>query len=220
MVALIAGWIYKRSTDPVRAREALNAAQRLFDVARYDQAVVSCDRAISLKPDLTEAYLLRGRARVAVYDSAGAIADFAKAIQLRPQDPQALIEGAAALVDQKQYAAAAANATAALALDPKLARAYNIRGTARRGMGDMEGAIEAFSHALEIDPSPDNYYQRGATYQLLADHRHAVEDFTQAIAWAPDKPQTYFARAESERALGETKEADADHLQGRILDGR
>jgi tetratricopeptide (TPR) repeat protein len=220
LVALIAGWTYKRYTDPIRAREALDAAQRLYSVARYDQVVVSCDRAISLKPDLTEAYLLRGRARVAVYDSAGAIADFGKAAQLRPGDPQPLIERAAALVDQKHYAAAVADTTAALALNPNLARAYNIRGTSLRAMGDTEGAIGEFARAVEIEPNSDNYYQRGATYQLLADHRRAVADFTQAIAWDPDKPQTYFARAESERALGETKEADADHLQGRILDGR
>lgn len=219
-VALIAGWIYKRSTDPIRAKEAFDAAQRLFNVARYDQTVLSCDRAISFKPDYTEAYLLRGRARMALYDSSGAIADFGKAIQFRPRDPQPLMERASALVDEKQYAAALADATAALAIDPKLARAYNLRGTARRGMGDAAGAVSEFAHAVEIQPNSDNYYQRGATYQLLADHRHAVEDFTQAIAWDPDKPQAYYARSESERALGENKEADADHLQARILDGR
>lgn len=219
-VALIAGWIYKRSTDPVRAKQAFDDAQRLFTLARYDQAVASCDRAISLKSDFTDAYLLRGRARVAVYEPAAAIADFAKAIQLRPHDPQLLIERASAQVDQKQYAAAVADTKAALAIDPKLARAYNIQGTALRAMGDGDGSISAFAHAVELEPNADNYYQRGATYQLLADHRHAVEDFTQAIAYDPDKPQAYFARAESERALGEIKEADADHLKGRILDGR
>ncbi len=222
VVALVAGsvWVYQRSNDPVQAQQAFAAAQRLFDVARYEQTIVSCDRAIALKPDFAEAYLLRGKARVAHYDADLAIADFTTAAELRPRDSQVLLERASAYVDHKQYAAAIADATAALAIDPKLARGYNLRGTAVRATGNTQRAVEEFTRALEIQPTSDTYYQRGATYQILADHRHAVEDFTQAIDFDPDKPQTYFARAESERALGETVEAEKDHLHGRILDGR
>lgn len=220
VIAGFSGWFYKRSTDPIRAQRAYEAAQRLFNVAHYDQAIVSCDLAVSLKPDLAAAYLLRGRARVAAYDPDRAIADFTAAVHLQPSDPQALLERAAAYVNKKDYKDAIADTTAAVALDPHLARSYNLRGTALRASGDPQKAIEEFSRALEIEPNSDNYYQRGATYQILSDHRHAIEDFTQAISWDPDKPQTYFARAESERAVGETAQADADHLQGRILDGR
>ncbi len=220
VAAAIAGWVYKRSSDPVQAQHAFDDAQRLFDTARYDEAILSCDRAVSLRPDYAEAYLLRGRAHVALYDSEHAINDFTTAVELRPSDPKVLLERAATYVDNKNYAAAIADATSALVLDPKLARAYNLRGTARRATGDIPNAVADFSHAVEIAPNSDNYYQRGATYQMLADHRHAVEDFTQAIAWDPDKPQSYFARAESERALGEIKKADEDHLRGRVLDGR
>ncbi len=47
-IAAVSGWIYKRSTDPIRAQQSFDAAQRLFAVARYNQAIVSCDRAIGL----------------------------------------------------------------------------------------------------------------------------------------------------------------------------
>lgn len=219
-IAGVSGWFYKRSTDPIRGQQAYEAAQRLFNAAHYDQTIVSCDLAVALKPNFAAAYLLRGRARVASYDPDRAIVDFTKAAELQPSDPQALMERAAAYVDKKRYADAMADATAALADDPNLARAYNLRGTAIRGSGDAKKALVDFSRAVEIEPNSDSYYQRGATYQILSDHRHAIEDFTQAIRWDPDKPQTYFARAESERALGQTAQADQDHLQGRILDGR
>jgi tetratricopeptide (TPR) repeat protein len=219
-IAGVSGWFYKRSTDPIRAQRAYEAAQRLFNLAHYDQTIVSCDLAVALKPDFAAAYLLRGRARVAAYDPDRAIADFTKAAELQASDPQALLERAAAYVDGKKYADAIADTTAALAIDSHLARAYNLRGTAFRASGDPQKAVAEFSRALEIEPNSDNYYQRGATYQVLSDHRHAVEDFTQAIEWDPDKPQTYFARAESERMLGQTAQADKDHLRGRVLDGR
>lgn len=218
--AAVAGWMYKRSSDPIRAQQAFDAAQRLFEVARYDETIASCDRAVQLKPDLAEAYLLRGKAHVALYEGDRAIADFTKAVELRSRDPQVLLERASAYLDRKNYTAAIADATTILAIDPNLARAHNLRGTALRGAGDAQAAIAEFTRAVEIAPNSDNYYQRGATYQLLADHRRAIEDFTQAIAWDADKPQAYFARAESERALGQTEEAGKDHLHGRILDGR
>ncbi len=220
VIGAVSGWIYKRYNDPIKAQQSRDAAQRLFDQARYEQAIVSCDRAVALKPDLTEAYLLRGRSRVARYETELAIEDFTQALQWRPSDTPALLERASAYVYQKKYTEAITDASAALAIDPKLARAYNLRATAVRATGDARKAVADFTQALELEPGSDNFFQRGATYQLLSDHRHAVEDFTQAIALDPDKPQTYFARAESERALGQTAEAERDHLQGRTLDGR
>jgi tetratricopeptide (TPR) repeat protein len=220
VVVAVGAWIYKRSTDPLRAQQSFDAAQRLFAVARYNQAVVSCDRAIALKPDFAEAYVLRGRSHAAQYEPERGIPDFTKAIELRPRDPEALLDRARAYIDQKNYAAAIADAASALALDPNLSRAYNLRGMVLRALGAPKKAIEEFDRATELEPNQDNYFQRGATYQILGDHQRAVEDFTEAIAWAPDKAQAYFARAESERALGETEQAQEDHAQGRYLDGR
>jgi tetratricopeptide (TPR) repeat protein len=219
-VAAIGAWIYKRSTDPLRAQESFDAAQRLFATARYNQAIVSCDRAIVLKPDFAEAYVLRGRSHVAQYEPERGIPDFTKAIELRPRDPDALLDRARAYIDQKNYPAAIADAAAALALDPNLASAYNLRGVVLRALGAPKKAIGEFDRAAELEPSQDNYYQRGATYQILGDHQRAIQDFTEAIAWDPDKAQAYFARAESERAIGETEQAKEDHARGRYLDGR
>ena len=219
-VAAIAGWMYKRSSDPIHAQQAYDAAQRLFAVARYDQVIVSCDRAVGLKPDYTEAYELRGRAHSALYDSEAAVADYSKAVSLKPTDPGILLDRAGAYLDQKHYQEALADTASALALDSKLALAHNMRGTALRATDQAQQALEEFTKAVELAPNSDNYYQRGATYQALNDHHHAVEDFTQAISFDPDKSQAYFARAESERALGDSKKADADHKYGRVLDGR
>jgi tetratricopeptide (TPR) repeat protein len=220
VILAIAGWIYKRKTDPLRAQQSFDAAQRLFALARYREAIVGCDRAIALKPDFEEAFMLRGRAHLADNDAEHAIPDFTRARELRPDDPQAPVERAHAYIEQKNYAAAISDATAALVLDYRLARAYNLRGTALRALGQTEKAIGEFTRATELAPNSDNFYQRGATYQLLGDHKAAIQDFTQAISFNPDAPETYFARAGSERALGDLERAQRDHDYGRYLDGR
>lgn len=220
VVAGVSAWLYKRSADPVGANQAFESAKTLFEAARYDQAILACNRAIGLEKSLTDAYMLRGRAHMALYDSTLAIADFTEAAKQQPRDPQILLERASAYLDEKNYPAVIADATAALALSPRLARAYNLRGRAIRASGDPQRAIAEFDHAVEIEPGPETYYERGATYQALNDHHRAIEDFSQAIAYGPDRPQTYYARAESERAIGEDQQAEADHQQGRRLDGR
>ena len=47
------------------------------------------------------------------------------------------------------------SASAALALNPDSARAYKIRGRARRLAGDYEGAAADFGQAQRIDFDPD-----------------------------------------------------------------
>jgi tetratricopeptide (TPR) repeat protein len=219
-VLAISGWIYKRSTDPLRAQASFDAAQKLFAVARYNEAIVACDRTIALKSDFVDAYILRGRSHVVLSEPERAVPDFTKAIELRPRDPQAALERARAYIDEQNYTAAISDVASALALDRKLARASNVRGTALRALGDTKGAIAEFGRAAELEPNSDNFYQRGATYQMLGDHRNAILDFTSAIAWSPDQPQAYFARAESERDLGEKEKAEKDHSYGRYLDSR
>jgi tetratricopeptide (TPR) repeat protein len=219
-IAAAAGWIYKRSTDPLRAQESYDDGQRLFKVTRYNQAVLSFDRAIALKPDFADAYLLRARCRVMGYDTVGSIPDFNKAIELRPRDAAALLDRGSAYLLLRNYSAAAADASAALAIDAHLAAAYNLRGRAVREAGDLQKAVGDFNRAVEFKPTGDNYYQRGATEQLLGEHKLAIADFSEAIEYTPDMAEGYFARAESERAVGDMEAATRDHRQARVIDGR
>jgi len=220
VVAGTAAWIYKRSLDPIRAQESFDSGQRLLAIARYNQAILSFDRAVALKPDFEEAYVSRGRARAALYDPERAVQDFSAAIALRPRDAQALLNRGRAYLLLKNYSAAIDDSEAALRVEPQLAAAHNLRGTVLRDTGNPGQALEEFNRAVDLAPNADNYYQRGATFQALGRHQQAIADFDQTIAFAPFQAQGYFARAESRRALGDQQGAEKDHLQARILDGR
>jgi len=138
---------------------------------------------------------------------------------LQPGDASILVERGFVHLDQRDYPAAIADADRAVTLDPKLARAYNLRASARRAAGDARRALEDFTKALKLEPNLDNYFQRAATYQLLGEHKLALADFNEAVAEDPQEAHIYYARAQSRAALGDSAGAQADILAGRKIDG-
>lgn len=220
LVAGLSFWIYKRNVDPIRALEAFDAGERLLRTARYSQAIVSFDRAISLKSDYAEAFTMRARANMSVGRTLVALPDLTRAVELRPRDPQAFLDRGTAHVALQEWQEALADFNRAVELDPKLAAAYNLRGSAVRAMGDPRKALTDFEQAAELLPNMDNIFQRGATYQLLGEHEKAIEDFSRLISAEPSSAQAYFARSQSFRAIGDQAAAARDHKTGRILDGK
>jgi tetratricopeptide (TPR) repeat protein len=208
----------------VRAQQAYIDGLRLARATRYDQAILNFDRAIQLKSDFADAYRMRGRAFVSIGKPDSGIPDFTKVLTLEPVEATVFVQRGFAYVDKKDWKRAMADASHALdshalELNGKLARAYNLRATAVRSAGDPIRALDDFSRAVELEPSLDNYFQRAATYQLLNDHEHAVEDFNQALAAWPNEPHIYYARAQSRAALGDSKGALQDIRAGRKIEG-
>jgi tetratricopeptide (TPR) repeat protein len=220
VIATFALWTYKRQVDPIAALQAFDAGERYFGTARYQQSISSFEHAIALRPDYTDAYLMRGRANAAMNKPLVAIPDFNKCIEMRPTDPVAFLDRGSAHLALHSYEEALADFTSAIQLDPKLDTAYNLRGTTFRAMGKHEKALEDFDRAVELRPLMNNFFQRGATYQLLDRHELAITDFSSAITIEPYGPQAYYARAQSYRALGNLAAADQDHSHAAELDGQ
>ena len=219
-VLAIAGLLYKNWTDPLHAKESYDAGVRYLRAARYDQAILAFDRATSLQSSMADAYLMRARAYTALSRTENAIRDFTRVIDLRPSDAQAMLERGQAYLESKDYPSALADANRAIDSKAQFAAAYNLRGQILRLTGNPQKALEDFTRAVQIAPNADNYFQRAATYQAMGEHRLAIEDFDEVIAYQPDESPAYFARAESRRAVGDLGGAKADHDRGRIIDGR
>jgi tetratricopeptide (TPR) repeat protein len=223
VIALSAGGIafaYKRSVDPLHARQSYDAGVQLLSVARYNQAGLAFDRAVGLKPDFAEAYLMRGKAYAGDSRTDQAILDFTRVIELRPNDPRGWLARGAAFLDLKKFSLALGDADRAIALDRRMAAAYNLRGLAERSIGDGRRAIGDFDAALALERSVDNYYQRGATYQMLDEHARAIADLDRLIELRPNAPWGYLARAESRRAIGDFEGARADQARAASIEGR
>jgi tetratricopeptide (TPR) repeat protein len=220
LAVIFAGWYgYRRMVDPVAAEQAYTDGVRLFRANRYEQAILNFSRAVDLNSDLVEAYRMRGRCYALLSDPDKAIADFTKVSALLPADGAVLVERGFVYYGRKDFTHGMADATSALKLDDKLARAYNLRATIERSIGEIPRAIDDFSRAVALAPNLDNYFQRAATYQLINDHVHALADFDEALNISPAESHTHFARAQSRAALGDFKGAKEDIEIGRHIDG-
>jgi Tfp pilus assembly protein PilF len=82
-----------------------------------------------------------------------ALADFDAVIALDPRNAQALVNRGATLVQLTRYGEAIAALTDALSFGvPQPYKAYYNRGVAREALGDLQGAYDDYSTALQIQP--------------------------------------------------------------------
>lgn len=216
----IAAVIYKVKVDPIHAQESYDAGLRLLKIARYPQAILNFDRAASLQPQFAEVYLMRARALNGDNQTERATRDYTKYIELRPNDATGYIERGATYLDMHDLQSAIADGASAIQVAPSVAAGYNLRGIAVRAMGNPRAALKDFDRAVALAPVEMNYFERASTYQMLGEHRLAIADLTELIAFRPDFAPGYFARAKSRIALGEMQGAREDRQAGRILDGR
>ncbi|CAN5874636.1 hypothetical protein BH11VER1_BH11VER1_30510 [soil metagenome] len=69
------------------------------------------------------------------------------------------------------------------------------KGLAKLLSGDIDGAIEGYDRAIEINPALANaYVNRGAARQIKDDMDAALADYNQALVLSPDYADAYQAR--------------------------
>jgi tetratricopeptide (TPR) repeat protein len=220
LLVLVAVLVYRKSTTSLDAQKALDDGQVMLKATRYTDAIQSFNRALSLNSNLADAYLARGRANAALSRLDAAIQDFTKVIQLRPDSSGAYMERANASFTKMDYPAVIADCGEALARDPKLFYAYNLRGMSYRETGNPAKALEDFDRLVQLSPGLDAYFQRAATYQTMGEHKMAIADLDRVIEIFPSSPMGYLARAKSREAMGDVTGARGDREEGRILEER
>lgn len=116
--------------------------------------------------------------------------------------------------------------------DPSLY--YNL-GTAYQAGGNLEGASQEYQKALEIDKENEAYksaiksvkialaapfVQSAVGKQTTNDIIGAISDYSKALEYVPDDPQTYFNLATAYHANKETDKAIESYLKAVDLDAR
>lgn len=109
------------------------------------------------------------------------------ALTLTPDDPDLLVDRAAALGSLGRYAEAVADLDRALRLDPMRADALVFRAAAWRQLDRAEAARRDIERALAISPdSPEALLERGILRQLAGDTEGARMDWERAVELAPN----------------------------------
>ncbi len=122
-----------------------------------DQTLEACTRGLRYarlsRAGETQLLINRGIVHLRRREGEAALADFDTVIDRSPRNAEAHLNRGAALVQMQQYGAAIISITEALGLgvaEPH--KAYYNRGAAREALGDLRGAYEDYSTALEIRP--------------------------------------------------------------------
>ena len=139
--------------SPGAARCSEAAAAGVSD----DAAVEACDRAINSerlnRANRIATHLNRGAVHLRRSEGAAALIDFDAVLEMQPQNAEAHLSRGAALIMTGQPGPAVAAITTALSLGVREPhKAYYNRAAAREALGDLRGAYEDYSTALEIVP--------------------------------------------------------------------
>jgi tetratricopeptide (TPR) repeat protein len=122
-----------------------------------DATIALCTRALAYRRITRESTIQvlvnRGVTYLRRRENELALADFDAVVALAPRNGEAHLNRGATLVQLRQYGPAIAAITEALGLgvsEPH--KAYFNRGIARESLGDLRGAYEDYSTALQIQP--------------------------------------------------------------------
>ena len=160
-----------------------------------------------------ESYYFWGCTKHVLGNYKGAVADYDKAIQLKPDYAKAYHNRGYTKVTLGQYFAAIADFDEAIRLKPDYASAYNNRGLAKKhALGDLSAAIADYDKAVQLKPDlASPYYNRGAAKVDLGQPLAAIADYNKAIRLKPDYAKAYGNRGYAKYILGQHFAAITDY---------
>jgi tetratricopeptide (TPR) repeat protein len=123
------------------------------------------------------------------------------------------IAKAASYLQLGQFSSGAREASAAIKLNAKNARAFLMRGRCEAGLTDFKSAMFDLNQSIMLEPeSGATYYERGKLYVQQGLWQEGLEDFTSSIKLRFVDPDAYVKRGECHFGLKEYAAAlkDAD----------
>lgn len=191
--------------DPTYTFALFTRGEALSRLSRREDALADLERVATIEPERWRVWTVLGRVRVEMGDFPGALEAFERAF---PDDPDALVGKAQALLALERYQDAAGTARVALALNPSLASASALEGEALRLLNNLPEALSALDHAIDV--APDFSWALATRAQvLLSTGRIAdgVADLRRAIQLGPPLPWAHSALGEALHQLGRHEEA-------------
>jgi tetratricopeptide (TPR) repeat protein len=166
--------------------------------------------AIAREPGSMIAYNSRGNLYSRRGEYGAALADYTRAVELRPIYAQAYDNRGIVYYRLGRYDAALRDFNRALAIRPTtLPSAYSNRGLVYDKMGKDALALSDYKRALHFDPDDAGAYNnRGKFYYSRGGYTQALRNFNRAVSLEPDfalaymnRGNVFFVRGDYRRAL-------------------
>jgi tetratricopeptide (TPR) repeat protein len=196
--------------DPLRARIHVDRARAHLIVDDVQAGIAALTRATELEPeDAALRALLAGVRLFRADDTAGAIADFDRVIELAPAGYHAA--RGIAYMKAGEHELALADFDAAIRDQPEFAHAYVLRSQMLLALGREAEALASLDRALALEPVAIGYRNRADVRVGSGDVAGALRDLDIAIELDPNDPENYLARARLREGAGQLDAAEADY---------
>jgi protein O-GlcNAc transferase len=178
------------------AAAATNLGEALRNLNAPERAEAQFLRALSITPDLPEAYLGLGKLAAARGDSSEAALRMSRAVELSSGDTRLALGAAQALEEHGYLGAALIVLEAFNQSDTPSAETHDATGKLLLRMGRTEAAVASCDKALTLEPAyVDALLHRGQALESLGRHEPAIESFERALALKPEDPTIVAALA-------------------------
>ncbi len=212
--------IEQDSSDSV---SVYNRGQAYRNLGKYKEAIADYTRYLELAPDDPENYLVyhnRGVCHNAEGDYSSAIADFDQALSQNSTYSQTNLERGNAYLSRAQSGdneRALSDANIYISANANEAEGYILRGKAYSALGKTQDALNDMNKAIAIDPSGQNYCERGRVFHDSGQYDKAIGDYDKVLTLMPEDGNTYYNRALSNKAREQYKAAIVDFDKSLVL---
>jgi tetratricopeptide (TPR) repeat protein len=167
--------------EPTRWDAFHGRAQTHLQLGQPREAIVDLTHALECSAshgrDARDSLSLRGQAQQRVGDHARAIADFSRAIELDPGQPDLWVQRARSRGEIGDLEGALVDHSEAIRLDPTFRPAYQYRAILHEVQARMDQALADYTEAIRLDPDdPGGYENRAKAYRALGDDGRAEAD--------------------------------------------
>jgi len=186
----------------------------LYNLAKFDQALLTSDTAIIIK-DTPMDYYWRGKIYRSLKNDQLAEKEFRKSISKDKKLGDPRIELADLLISSNPKEAME-QCNEVIKNNDRNTSAYIERSKVFKKNLDYPNAINDISKTILIDPANASFYfERGKCYQEFNQHSNAINDFSKAISLnsglKTEDPEIYYARAKSYEEIMDYDKARADY---------
>ncbi len=168
------------------------------------------DHAIALDRNHYLAYNNRGNDREIKGDIQGALNDYNKAIEVKPDYASSYNNRGKLFMEAGRLDLALFDFNRALELNPKLGRVWCNRGNLKFNQGDIEGALSDYASAIAANPNFFQVYANRALIRMRQGRlQEALDDYTRVLAINSEDPGALLNRSYLLLELGRLEEAIA-----------
>ena len=172
--------------------EQLQSIINLYSQGQLQKALSYTSRMLGQFPNSVILYNISGASNAGLMQFDAAIANYKKALKIKPDYAEAYNNLGAVLKDKGDLEAAIDSCKKALKIKPDYAEAYINMGNALQDNGDLEAAIDSYKKALKINPNhADAYYNMGNALQDNCDLEAAIDSYKKALKINPNHAEVH-----------------------------